>query len=962
MNTIAKKVCTFLILVLSIFAISCDSNNGKELILEGPLKVEVNNTINLEVSINFESTEKFEWFSSNTDIATVENGIVKGINVGKTTITVRVGKMEKSIEIEVTPINYTFDISGDMVLNVGETSKITVKVTPKVKESELVFASSDNDIFEVDEDGKIYGKKAGKATLKISYDNNSSSVEITVLEEDIIKVTITGNNKVRVGKLIALKANIDVIWTSSDSNIADIDDNGEIIAVSPGKVVITATDKKNLDNYKTFELEVLGQIPTSITINGRNKIGLNQTTTLEITTKPVDADKSVIWSSKDESVVTVDKNGVVSAVNIGKTNIKVTAQDDNSIIAVFAIEVIEATPTDVIITGKNELTAGELASLSVEVIGDNVSRELVWTTSNKTVAIVENGMVLALKEGNATIKATSVLNDQVYGEISVKVNKYVAPTESTEDLAFVNKIIDSLTLEEKVGQLFIGSYSGTTLTSDAINAIEKYKLGNFIYMGYNTPSGVVAGNFTIELQNKFVSTLKIPGFICIDQEGGRVTRLFNGGTRFMSNMSVAATGNPENAYLIGEAVGEELKTYGINFDLAPVLDVNNNPNNPVINNRSYSDNSVTVSMFGSKMIEGLMSSDVMSCAKHFPGHGNTSTDSHTGLPKITTGIDDLYSIELAPFINAIYAGIDSIMTTHIIFSSIDKEYPATLSKSVLTDLLRNELGFNGIIVTDGMEMAAIADNYGVGQAAVLAVKAGADMLAYTTIANPIIGINAILASVKNGEITEERINDSVRRILLKKLKYDLFNNYLPKDNFEIYDTTKNSQLNLEIAKQGVTVHLGDFAGLDKNKSTIIFSTNASLSLENGLSSDNNSFGYVASNYLKLQGFTKCDYVNITSLTSADIASKVALSQKYEQIIIAVDDAKGTKRSLVNQIAAVRNDIIVIALNLPYDINNYTNVNNYICIYDHTPVMVDALKRLLNGEYMATGKSPITLQK
>lgn len=962
MNTIAKKVCTFLILVLSIFAISCDSNNGKELILEGPLKVEVNNTINLEVSINFESTEKFEWFSSNTDIATVENGIVKGINVGKTTITVRVGKMEKSIEIEVTPINYTFDISGDMVLNVGETSKITVKVTPKVKESELVFASSDNDIFEVDEDGKIYGKKAGKATLKISYDNNSSSVEITVLEEDIIKVTITGNNKVRVGKLIALKANIDVIWTSSDSNIADIDDNGEIIAVSPGKVVITATDKKNLDNYKTFELEVLGQIPTSITINGRNKIGLNQTTTLEITTKPVDADKSVIWSSKDESVVTVDENGVVSAVNIGKTNIKVTAQDDNSIIAVFAIEVIEATPTDVIITGKNELTAGELASLSVEVIGDNVSRELVWTTSNKTVAIVENGMVLALKEGNATIKATSVLNDQVYGEISVKVNKYVAPTESTEDLAFVNKIIDSLTLEEKVGQLFIGSYSGTTLTSDAINAIEKYKLGNFIYMGYNTPSGVVAGNFTIELQNKFVSTLKIPGFICIDQEGGRVTRLFNGGTRFMSNMSVAATGNPENAYLIGEAVGEELKTYGINFDLAPVLDVNNNPNNPVINNRSYSDNSVTVSMFGSKMIEGLMSSDVMSCAKHFPGHGNTSTDSHTGLPKITTGIDDLYSIELAPFINAIYAGIDSIMTTHIIFSSIDKEYPATLSKSVLTDLLRNELGFNGIIVTDGMEMAAIADNYGVGQAAVLAVKAGADMLAYTTIANPIIGINAILASVKNGEITEERINDSVRRILLKKLKYDLFNNYLPKDNFEIYDTTKNSQLNLEIAKQGVTVHLGDFAGLDKNKSTIIFSTNASLSLENGLSSDNNSFGYVASNYLKLQGFTKCDYVNITSLTSADIASTVALSQKYEQIIIAVDDAKGTKRSLVNQIAAVRNDIIVIALNLPYDINNYTNVNNYICIYDHTPVMVDALKRLLNGEYMATGKSPITLQK
>ena len=262
-----------------------------------------------------------------------------------------------------------------------------------------------------------------------------------------------------------------------------------------------------------------------------------------------------------------------------------------------------------------------------------------------------------------------------------------------------------------------------------------------------------------------------------------------------------------------------------------------------------------------------------------------------------------------------------------------------------------------------MEMKAIADYYGVGQAAVLAVKAGADMLAYTTTNNPITAHQAIKAAVLSGEISEERIDDSVRRILLKKVKYDLFDHYLPNENYQNYDLTANQELNLEIAKQSVTIHLGDFTGLDKTKSTLILSTKASLTLEPGLSGSDNSFGFIASRYLKSKGFSKCDYLDVSSLTSVRIAEIVQTAESYEQVVIAVGDASSMHINLVNQLSNKDENLLVIALNLPYDINKYAStINNYLCIYEYSPIMVDALKRLMNGEYTPIGKSPISLNR
>ncbi|MFA5764914.1 MAG: glycoside hydrolase family 3 N-terminal domain-containing protein [Bacilli bacterium] len=955
-----KKIMSLFIIFFGVFLIACTKE--KVIKITGVDTVQVGATMKLELDANFTIEDELVWSSSDETIATVVGGIVKGISVGDAMIKVETAGLIAEKTINVTKRPFEIIISGANKVAAGEEIVLQVTTVPVVT-GQITYRSNDESIVMVNSEGIVTGINPGMTNIVVSIDGVSEEFTIDVYAKELLDIIISGEDVIRIGKSTILTSNIDVYWSSSNLEVAEVYADGEVIAVGPGDVTITATDITNPNNQNTFLIKIIGKVPTGIIISGRNKVSMNQSTLLTITAYPEGANNAVIWSSRDENIATVDEKGNVTGVALGKTAIKAVSLDNENLMTVFNIEVIAAAPDDIILTGDTEVNAGEFIYLNLQVIGSEVTKEVTWTVTDKTILKVVDGIVLGLTAGTTTIRATSILNDQVYDEITVSVNPYMAPLENENDLDYVNTIIAGLTLEEKIGQMLIFSYNGTSLTTDASNAISQYKLGNFIHMGYNVPDGITAGLFTTELQNKIVATTKIPGFICIDQEGGRVARLVNGGTRFIGNMAIAATNNPENAYLVGEATGEELRNYGINFDLAPVLDVNNNPNNPVINNRSYSDNAITVSLFGQQMIAGLAESNVMGCAKHFPGHGNTSTDSHTSLPKITSTKEDLYAIELAPFISAIASGIDAIMTTHIIFSAIDKEYPATLSRAVLTDLLRDELGYQGIIVTDGMEMKAIADNYGVAQAAVLAVKAGADMLAYTTMNNPITAHQAIKEAVINGEISEARINDSVRRILLKKVKYNLFDHYLPSDDYQNYDLSAHQALNLAIAQQAVTVHLGDFSGLDQTKTTLILSTKASLTLEPNLSGSDNSFGSIASKYLRAEGFTKCDYLDISSLTTARVTELIQIAEGYQQVVIAIGDATSTQINLVNQISSKKDDLLVIGLNLPYDINKYAaTVNHYLCIYEYSPIMVDALKRLLNGEYSPMGKTPIVLNK
>ena len=482
-------------------------------------------------------------------------------------------------------------------------------------------------------------------------------------------------------------------------------------------------------------------------------------------------------------------------------------------------------------------------------------------------------------------------------------------------------------------------------------------------MGANCTSPNTLATMSNDIQNKMVSSNLVPAFISTDQEGGRVARLTNGGTHFLSQMALCATGDYNNAYLEGVAVAKELLSYGINMDFAPVLDVNNNPDNPIIGIRSYAENPVFVALYGNNVIKGFKEVGLVGCPKHFPGHGNTSVDSHYGLPKITSTLEELYAIELAPFISAIENGVDSIMTTHIIFSALDEAYPATLSEKVLQGLLRNTLGYEGLIITDGMGMAAISSHYGTPDvSSVKAIKAGVDILLYTGLADPKTAHTAIIKAINNNEITEERINESVRRILLTKLKYGIIDNYLVSDTDRTKMLEEHAELNLAFAKQSLTQVKGTFNGLDKNKKTLIISPTTTHSLGSGLSS--NSLANYAANYLISKGHLNVSHMTVSNnISSTDASNILNIANNYDQIVVAFSNVKtsGYSRTaeFVKNLCSKHSNVIVIALDTPYDILSYNNsIKNYICVYGYQKVSVEAISMYLNGEFTATGVSPV----
>ena len=282
----------------------------------------------------------------------------------------------------------------------------------------------------------------------------------------------------------------------------------------------------------------------------------------------------------------------------------------------------------------------------------------------------------------------------------------------------------------------------------------------------------------------------LPQIFFADQEGGNVNRI-GFGTQGVSNMALGATGDPENARIMASILGEEMRLLGIHADFAPVMDVNNNPDNPVIGIRSFSDDPQTVAAFGCAFLEGLHAQGVMTALKHFPGHGNTSTDSHTGFPLINLTYEELKACELIPFRAAIEAGVDMVMTAHIQYPQIEKEtltsvstgepvyLPATMSRTILTDILRGDLGFDGVIVTDALDMAAVADNFSTEDIIRYTMNAGVDMLIRPCVKDTNLFrltetyVDTAEALVQRGEIDEARVDESVRRILRLKEKYGI---------------------------------------------------------------------------------------------------------------------------------------------------------------------------------------------
>lgn len=330
-------------------------------------------------------------------------------------------------------------------------------------------------------------------------------------------------------------------------------------------------------------------------------------------------------------------------------------------------------------------------------------------------------------------------------------------------------------LDTKIGQMLMVGVPDTVMNASTAAIIEKYRPGGVLLFGFNLASSEKTSAYIQAMQRKSMEGAGIPLFVSIDQEGGRVKRITDGVTQFPGNM---AFGIADDVALVRDAariLGIQLRMYGVNMNLAPALDVNNNPDNPVINTRSFGSSPDVVARMGVAYIKGLQDSQCMAIGKHFPGHGNTGVDSHFALPVISYGVDQLWKVDLVPFKAAIENGVCGIMSAHIMYPSlVSDSIPATVSKEILTGLLRRDLGFEGLVLTDDMEMHAVTKMMCIGDAAVKAVAAGADIVLLSSHGESVPAIvRALKSAVEKGVLTEERINASVQRILRAKLRYTI---------------------------------------------------------------------------------------------------------------------------------------------------------------------------------------------
>ncbi|WP_410511143.1 beta-N-acetylhexosaminidase [Paenibacillus sp. BR2-3] len=336
-----------------------------------------------------------------------------------------------------------------------------------------------------------------------------------------------------------------------------------------------------------------------------------------------------------------------------------------------------------------------------------------------------------------------------------------------------------MTLEEKIGQMLLVGIDGTSLDANAKRMITKDKVGGIILYADNITNlqGMVKLINKLKESNKVNS---VPLFISVDQEGGKVSRMPEEFVSIPSNKVVGGTKNIRLAQTMGKLLGRELAATGYNMNFAPVMDVNSNPKNPIIGDRAFGSTAAAVSGMGLAEMKGLRSEGVIPVIKHFPGHGDTSVDSHLELPVVNKNAEQLAKLEWLPFQAAIQAQAEAVMVAHILFPKIDPDKPASLSKVIIGKQLRGEMGYQGVVITDDLTMGAIIKHFDLAAAAIDTIKAGSDILLVAHgYDNEKLVYNQILQSVKNGSISESRIDESVYRILSLKSKYDLSDKPLP---------------------------------------------------------------------------------------------------------------------------------------------------------------------------------------
>ena len=520
------------------------------------------------------------------------------------------------------------------------------------------------------------------------------------------------------------------------------------------------------------------------------------------------------------------------------------------------------------------------------------------------------------------------------------------------------KDIKHMTLEEKVGQMVGFAFYGTTFSEELRIQLQELKAGLVIFFKDNVG--------TLEETHKLIQDIHkaadIAPFIALDQEGGMVTRVTTGVVQSPGAMAMSANQSTHDTYLMAKAMGEELRALGFNFNFAPVADINNNPNNPVINVRSYSDDPSIVSEYVVAAMKGYHEANMMTSLKHFPGHGDTNVDSHIGLPTVDFDLKRMYEIELVPFMKAIEAGAPGIMSSHVRFQNIDPEFPTSMSKKVLADLLRNQMKFDGLIVTDSLTMGAIHRNYTLEDIVLHAFNAGNDIL-ITCGARDIKAQRAFVETairlVKDGKIPMSQIEESVKRILRFKQEY------------RVEDQTSDFKKVLE--KIGKQNHLRLAKSISQGSITLVKDSKVLLPIKQEesvlvvfpiikvVTLADNTQGELTSLVDYLGQYRTCDkhYISIDP-TEQESKRLFEIETQYDKVVYCSYNAflYPNQNRLINSLK--NPNVIVASMRTPYDINALPNINTYICCYEASPLSFEALTNVLIGTTQPTGKLPIKL--
>jgi len=508
-----------------------------------------------------------------------------------------------------------------------------------------------------------------------------------------------------------------------------------------------------------------------------------------------------------------------------------------------------------------------------------------------------------------------------------------------------------MTLEEKIGQRLFAGFPGTTMNEEFIRLVKEHKVANVILFKHNVENKDQLKKLCADIQTLVKAETGYPAFIGIDQEGGVITRLPQDAVNVPGAMAIAATQSLDLATKAAEITGRELRAIGVQINYAPVADINNNPKNPIIGSRSYGDTAEQVSKFDIATLKGFDNTKIIATAKHFPGHGDTANDSHVSLPLIDKSLEQLRELELIPFKAMIDAGCPSIMTTHILFPQIEPEkIPATMSRRIITGLLKEEMGFKGLITSDCMEMAAIAEFYGTAKGTAAAMAAGVDVVMIShTVSKVVEAIDEIKKAVAEGKINMEEMDQSVEKILAMKKEYCLE----PEGEAGTEEAFAASQ---KIREKTITLVSGQIPDLGDKPVFIGCADYRSGMVSNVEINDTTSAGFMAG---RIGGDS---YVTTKSPDAEEISKAVEYAKGHTSIIVNTYNGHlfEGQMNLVKAMSELNIPMILIALRNPYDLVDLPAHVAGIAAWDYSNETLETLIPFVKGEVKPTGILPCKL--